>query len=303
MTETVSGPAKGKLQAWAAPGADDELWYPIAAMRWPHEPVFVSLAAGGFHGIAEIRKHPRRKIWWWYQVGRVLDDGWTRVSEMPLEMYGREPETDWSPVAFRPLDLSAWRHPLPEPLTPALGPKRPPARTPEPPEGIDPHQGSDDWPYPGLRLGMCTAPSTREECEARILRAFRTSASRAGGRVGLGPSGFCADIPSDFIRIALKNGEAERLREERRLGISQSAEALRSGWTPSKRDIDDWDYALGWLNSVDRASVDVVELRAADPPYSFRQIAGRLRVPRPTIQNWYARAIDVAFASARCNGG
>jgi len=291
--------ASAKITAWHAPDAD-VLWYPIEAMRWVGLPVIVALARGGTEIVAEIRKHPRRKTWCWYQLGSWGGDsyGWMRSDVIELEFVNRE--TEHSPHAFRPLDAAAWKHPLPEPLAPAVSLKRPPAATPEPQEALDPHHGSDDWPYPGLRLGAEGAvPKSREECEARILRAFRTSHSSAGGFVGHMSSGTCADIPREQVQIALAHCNAERIREELRLGVAQPLNAVRSGWTPTKRDIGDWVQALQWLNSADPADVHVVELRAADPPWSFRQIAERMRLAsHNTARRWYADAISHAFQSA-----
>lgn len=297
--------AAAKVTAWHAPDAD-VLWYPIAAMRWAGLPVIVALARGGTEIVAEIRKHPRRKTWCWYQLGSWGGEGygWMRSDVIELEFVNRE--TDQSPVAFRPLDLSAWRHPLPEPLDSSFGASVAQCQPRlEAQEALDPHHGSDDWPYPGLRLGAEGAvPKSREECEARILRAFRTSHSSAGGFVGHMSSGTCADIPREQVQIALAHCNAERIREELRLGVAQPLNAVRSGWTPTKRDIGDWVQALQWLNSAEPRAVHVVELRAADPPWSFRQIAERMRLSsHNTARRWYAAAVAHAFASAEFNGG
>jgi hypothetical protein len=68
--------------------------------------------------------------------------------------------------------------------------------------------------------------------------------------------------------------------------------------------VTDWDFALGWLSRVDARLIDVIELRAADPPFSFPQIAQRLRGLRShvTARRLYDRAMDNAFASAKFNG-
>jgi hypothetical protein len=307
----ITGPAKGTVAAWHAPGADVP-WYPIAAMRWGHLPVIVALAIGGAEIIAELRRHPRTKAWWWYQIGVAVGDGWTRVPEIEIEMKDRA--SDFAPIAFRPLDVGAWAHPLPPPLTGAFGTNRPPVIAPEADEGdLDPHHGSDDWPYPGLKLGL-GVPASREECEARLLRAFRTS--NAQSRVGHAARDTCADIPREMVLTALKYAAREREAQER--GAAKDLDAVRSGWTPTKRDVEDWETALSWLNHAPARAVRVVSYRAADPPWSFRQIAERIRGAKShnTARGLYAAAIDHAFsialrmptphprdASAQFNGG
>lgn len=167
---------------------------------------------------------------------------------------------------------------------------------------IDPHLSSDGWPYPDIALGQQTAPTSIEECEARILRAYRTSDAQR--RVGHGPGSFCGDIPSDMVKIALMTAAREREREERREGRAPDLEAVRSGWTPGERDKEDWTYALAWLNGVDRRALRILALRAADPPWSFRQIAERLRLgSHETVRARYLAALRWAFEVAQTNGG
>ena len=307
----ITGPQSGKIAGWIAPGADVD-WYPIAAMRWAGLPVLVAIP-GGFEVVAEIRRHPRRRLPWWYQLGVWTGEayGWARSEVIALDMVGRAEPSDYSPTAFRPLDLSAWRHPLPPPLDPVFGPKRPLAPSIEPADDDvtalgavgagqpKRHQGSDDWPHPGLKLGgKGSAPASIEECEARLLRAFRTSASRAGGgAVGHAVASTCADIPREMVLASCAANAAYWAVHPDADG--STFEAVRSGWTPSKRDASDWDTALGWLNGLNKRAVRVVALRAADPPWSFRQIAERFGMKNQNSARWlYAKAMQHAFCSA-----
>jgi hypothetical protein len=281
--------------AYWAPGTDAP-WYPIEAMQRPGVPVVVVVGERGVTPLAVIRKWRGRL--WWFQVGAWGGEayGWIPREEVRLAEVGRDPPSRWSPTAWRPVDAAAWRHPLPPPLDPAFGANKPPVVTPEAPEGIDPHQGSDDWPYPDVKLGL-GVPASREECEARVLRAFRTQAL-AGGIVGHSDGSFCGDMPGEIGRQARWHCNQEREAEERRLGVAQPLEAVRSGWTPSKRDIEDWDTALGWLNGLLRLDKDIVALRASDPPWSFRQIGELKHIHRQKAKRWYDEAIDAAFQSA-----
>lgn len=301
MSVSISGPRAGNLTAWHAPEAADERWYPVTGCKLAAGvPVRVMLDKPGFDVLAVIKKHPRRKVWWWFQLGVWSGDEarWLRSQEIALAPVGADPRWDTSPNSFRPVDEAAWPYALPAPLDPPLGPKRPPAALPAAPEPLDPHHGSDDWPYPGLALGRLTAPRSREECEARVLRAYRTSAAQP--RTGHGGSSLCADIPKEIVLASVRLNEAWwSVHPDADGGVF---EAVRSGWTPTERDIADWWVALGWLNHVEPKARRAVALRAADPPWSFRQIAERLGVmSHNTARALYGRAIDHAFGAAAGN--
>lgn len=320
MSETIIlGPLAGKMRAWVAPDVDTP-WYPIAAMRWAGLPVVVMLEKGGVAVLAVARKQTRPKGVWWYQLGSWCKEEyrWLKHDEIRLAPYGQSPPAPNSPVAFRPVDPERWPHPLPAALDRAMGQNRPELEDRSAPEGVDPHQGSpdaclrqddpearlrqdDDWPHFGVRLTL-GVPASLKECEARILRAFRTSNAQA--RVGHGAGSFCNDIPSDMVKIALMTAAREREMEERREGKAPALDAVRSGWTPSERDLEDWWFALDWLNGLDRRSLKIVQLRAADPPWSFRQIKEKVRMKcHKTVRVHYERAIAAAFATAQMNGG
>lgn len=310
LERSVQGPATGRMSAWRAPGVDAP-WYPIAAMRWAGLPVIVTVNdrrnpdggvrpnSGGYEVLAVMRRHSRQKRWWWFQLGwLVAPERWHRHEGVALEMVGRDPPSRYSPSAWRPIDPAAWPHPLPAPLGPAFGSRLPRAAPVEPAEGVDPHLASDGWPYPDIALGE-GVPASREECEARVLRAFRTSASRAGGGgVGHVRRGMCADIPKEIVLASVHLNEVWWSAHPDADGSIY--EAVRSGWTPTERDKNDWLTALGWLSGLDRKSLRAVALRAADPPWSFTQIAERIGVRRNvTARGVYERAIDHAFWRAR----
>lgn len=314
MSEIIAtGPKSGRMAACRADG-DDVAWYPMSAMRWARTPVIVALGArdgeggvvrgrGGYEVLALIDRHEtRRGLWWWYQLGAWSDDDnrWLPQTRVPLEMVGRDPPTALSPAAWRPVDPDAWQHPLPAPLDPALGPNHPAPPRREAPEPIDPHLASDGWPFPGLPLGDGT-PASRAECEARVLRAFRTSASRVGGGVGHRRLDTCADIPREIIDASCRRNAAWWSVHADADGGAY--EAVRSGWTPTRRDMADWDRVLSWLNGLASQKIRIVALRAADPPWSFRQIAEKLRMKsHNTVRRAYAEAIAWAYETARREG-
>ncbi|MGE0022502.1 MAG: hypothetical protein AB7S70_02600 [Hyphomicrobium sp.] len=293
---SAQGPRKGKIRAAWQPGAADEVWYPVTCKLAAGVPVRVALEDPGYTVLALIKKHPARKTWWWYQVGVWGDGGWMRRQEIALAPVGAEPPWDLSPRAFSPLNAEDWPYPLPAPLDPAFGRRAPRSEERAPDEGVDAAHGTDDWPHPGLLLTR-GVPRSREECEARLLRAFRTSDAQHG--VGHGGSSTCADIPREMVLIALKYAAREREAEERRGKRDTDATAVRSGWTPTRRDLEDWVTALSWLNGVEGRAIDVVAMRAADPPWSFRQIAEKVRARcHKTARHLYERALDQAYTAA-----
>jgi hypothetical protein len=299
--ERIAGPARGRMQAWVAPDVDTP-WYPIEAMRWAGLPVIVMLEKGGAAVLAVARKQARPKGVWWYQLGSWGGDGygWLKHDEIRLAAYGRTPPAPKSPVAFRPVDPARWVHPLPAPIisplgiTEAFGPNRPAPAAHDEPEPVNPDQGSDDWPHPGLALGLGT-PASLEECEARILRAFRTSNAQA--RVGHGASALCSDIPKEIVLVSVRLNELWWSVQPDADG--SAFDAVRSGWSPSKRDKEDWVNALDWLHHIDRRALKILALRAADPPWSFRQIAERLWIKsHNTVRRMYEHGIAAAFEQA-----
>lgn len=280
--------------------APAERWYPIEACRRPGVPVIVVLEDGGTEVLAIIRRHSeRQRAWWWFQIGAWGGPGigWMPRTEIALDMWGRSQRRAKSPALWRPAPGIVWPDALPAPIEHHFT-ARAMDLTPHPTEAdaLDPYLAHDGWPAPGLKLGERTPPVSFEECEARILRAFRTEETRAGGVRGhRGSGGFCGDIPSDMVRIALKAAEAQRLAESG----ERSFEAVRSAWSPTRRDNGDWDYAQAWLRPVSARDRQIVKWRAADPPWSWRQIAEKLRVSKTGVELRYRAAIETACKFAQ----
>ena len=300
---TITGPGKGRLTAAWSPGSDTTHWYPIEAMTWRHLPVVVGLHRGGTEVLAVVRRRGSHD--WWFQLGAWGGEayGWLQHEEIALEAYGRARPARNSPVKWQPVDPVRFPHRLPEPLPSAFGARQPAERPDDPVESLDPFLSHDGWPNPGVVLTR-DAPHSRDECEARVLRAFRTSASRAGGGpIGHRTSELCSDIPSEIVKSALRFATYERLASRDRGPDDDLFEAVRSAWTPTKRDIADWVDALGWLSGMEPRARRILRLRAADPPWSFNQIARALRASPGTVRAEYQRALDVVYSASRRGGG
>lgn len=278
------------------PLSHTEPWYPIGAMRWARLPV--EIARPGYQHAAIVLADKGSGRMHWFMVtpaGKVGD----RIARYAVAA------DRCAPTRWRPLAGHAWPHPLPEAIADIPRSREPGQHSaPSEPEPDDATQAGDGWPYPWLRLGQRVPPVSIEECEARLLRALRTSASRETGSVGLAHRSTCADIPSEYVKIALKY---ERALAINRGDYKPDMHAVRSGWTPVRRDIEDWSYALGWLAVLawDDLMRDVLEMRAADPPFSFRAIAElmpgrrRARASAQAIHAGYVQALTLVFERAR----
>lgn len=243
-------------------------WYPIATMKTAHVPVRIRKT--GFEVLAEIRKHPKlsdvgKPVWWWFEIKPT-------GSLVALAAVGIEQKMGWD--AWQPPNARQWASPLPEPLSSQVGAVawQSPAPLPEPEDGTT--QG-DGWPYPGLRLGVLVPPRHLEECEARLLRAIRTMRSPAVAGIG-GASGYAGDIPREMIKIGLQYAAHERAQDEIKNGEAPSLDAVRSAWTPTRRDITDWNYCIDWLLGVSKRARSVLYLRSDDPPPSYTEITRHL---------------------------
>lgn len=277
--------------------ADPPRLYPIETLTLMNVRVFIMLA-GAIRIVGWLGRHPETRQRWWFAEGKKPGHGqplapW--ISPGVAIRLRRE-----TPMAWAPLEESVWTAPLPEPIGPTVTPRmvsvdrvRPGL---PPPEVFDAGMPDDVWPYPGLKLGERGIPQSLEECEARVLRGFRTQASRAVSDAGHKPSPYCADIPAEFVKLALRHADIERLqRGEIR---AEDFEAVRSGWSPTRRDLGDWDHALAWLAAVSRHQARVIALRAANPVYSWRQIADRLGGSHETARVSYRQALEAMFARA-----
>lgn len=282
--------------------------YPIAAMRRAGVTVFawLPLVPAEILAIVARRADMRDKPWWWHAKRG------DRIAE-PLAPYGA-PRGRFAPTEWRPQVAGLWPEALPEPIQrhiahgPALGVERDGrgrvyVRAPD--EELDPTRASDGWPYPGLVLGECQPPASAREAEARYLRAVRTRDARGVVEDDIVRRSRSTDIPAEMQRIWEKIAAAELRREaylEGRFG-ALDASALRSAWSPSRRDLGDWDYALAWGRALSATERKLFELRAADPGYSWSDVGRRIGLRDPAERGRQARgiyedAVPVLFKAA-----
>jgi hypothetical protein len=282
--------ARAHIAGWMAPDAGRP-WFPIAGLTRVNVSVELSLE-NGFEITGKLAKHPETLRWFWWEL---RPNAKAYVILMPYRSPGKPAGTrhDRTPVAWRPLPGVLWPDPLPSPLT---GPVPPP---PAPPAEIEPPPlpEVDDWPYPGLRLGERVAPASEQECEARVLRALRRMDHEP--RVGLYASRISADYPRELYHLMVRQQLAEDLAEALAAGRRiTDAPDVRVAWTPTRRDNGDWDYALEWWRQLARADRALFRYRAANPSWSWRQIAEAEGQTVSALTGRYARAIARMFAIA-----
>lgn len=291
-------------------------WYPAATMRWANVTVWIC-THGGRQVRARVMTHPGTKRPHWYvQVGeRKAEGGRLMAVWEPLAPFAPGATGPLHPVAWAPIDPARWQHPLPEPMVPAAGrnfiaqkavpsPRQgiaylPVTDPPPPHEPLDPLVPDDRWPYPDVRLNWYPNPPVSvAEAEARVLRAYRTS--RTQDRVGHQTRATCSDIPSEMVKIALRHAALEAALERRLAGLPPDPEApaVRSAFTPTRRDLGDWVEALTWVRTLNETQIRIVNLRADDPVWSWRQIAERCGASKDSVRNWYRQACEEIFRAA-----
>ncbi len=276
-------------------------YYPIEAMRWRHVTVEVTTAGG-----AEVRARVERRAddrghdWWFELRGEA---------KVPLVRY-RTSAGRWAPVLWRPIPGVLWPYELPAPAErtavqgAALGaPVDGRGRRWERPadEPLDPHRASDGWPYPGLVLGgRGVKPASAPEAEARLLRALRTSRMRDVVKDDIVRRTRSADIPAELARIWERHREYEALVEALREGrMPTDAAAVRSAWTPTRRDLGEWWDVIQWLRPLSGMQRDMFDKRSQDPPPSWAEIGRAVGVERRRVAEVYAEAVDALFHVAR----
>ncbi len=310
-----------RISAWHAIDDGRGPWFPVAAMQ--RIGVIVELACNGARQIVgKLDRHPRNKRLFWWEWRDLIEEFsplqmWTPpVAPLPDRL------SDRTPLAWRPLVPGVWPDPLPEPLfqaagsrQQAAGPQRSPecqwhgnaaacplmpaacCLLPDPPPPPEPH----GWPYPGLKLGESVPPTSKEEAEARVLRAWRTLTVLPGHDY-VGGGDLC--WPRDWYVLGQRIDALERyLNGERETHVPP----VRSTWLATRRDQGDWRYALAWMNGLSEAHREIIRLRAADPPYRWGEIARQMSrkgealsgITRAGAQWRYEAAIDAVWEAAR----
>ncbi|MGE3064146.1 MAG: hypothetical protein AB7K67_01050 [Hyphomicrobiaceae bacterium] len=272
------------------PGA---LWYPIGYLTLAHADRTVHLAGQGWEVVGRLSLDPASRLWAWMEwhagLGQYLLLTPFRIVPDGALRHRREP------TAWRPVEWEAWPEPLPEALIGPIYREPEPGPEPDPP----PLPETDDWPYPGLRLGERVPPVCEREAEARVLRGLRRMEMEPNP--GLRTLAYASDIPREFYHLMRRHQQAEDAAEARRRGLPVTAEigAVRSAWTPSRRDNGDWHYALDWWRQLTAFERQLFRFRAANPPFSWRQIAERVGGSKDTVRGNYLRAVDKLTVIAR----
>ncbi|MFM2445582.1 MAG: hypothetical protein RI936_29 [Pseudomonadota bacterium] len=239
-------------------GIDDgRPWYAVRDYPTHVRDVDIEISAAGAHFAAHLGIDPgsRRLAWLtrhWSGVAVILTPWRAPSAEAPPARY---------PTTWRPYPDVAFPAALPTPLA------KPRPRAPlTPDEAPPPPAEGDGWPHPEIALGL-GAPASLAECEARVLRALRSV--EAGPRVGHVVRRTSGDYASEWHAI-LRRFEDHDATDPSHIG------PVRALFTPTRRDLADAEAALGWLFATcDADEVYVFRCRAADPAYSFAQIAER----------------------------
>lgn len=266
-------------------------WYPIRALTPRHANRPVHLSGQGWVAVGRIMRDAASGRWIWAEwlpaIGRhVMLAPW-RVWREDVPPHGREP------CFWRPVEWAPWPEPLPVPIAGPVYHAPPPA--PEP-EAIEPE--TDGWPYPGLALGERVPPRSLQEAEARVLRGLRRMDLES--EAGIVQRGYATDIPREFYVLMRRHQMAEDMAEARRLGHPLATEigAVRAAWIPTRRDNGDWDYALDWWRQLPGWGRRLIQFRAANPPFSWRQIGEREGESHTQSRKRYRTAIEALFRIA-----
>ena len=255
-------------------------------------PVIWTLSAGtDVEGFLTVTARGRR-------IYRVYTDSPRRRASQDLPSFSE-------PSLWRPLYPAKWPDDLPPPavIQDSTGLNMPT----EPSPNSEPVGELDGWPYPELVLTI-GKPGSKQEAEARVLRAIRTQ--RALDRLEDRPTGSTLWPPALMFKARMV---AKTLRNSRtgRLGHLTSDDyddfhidrselrALPDLWIPTRRDIGDIEYGvLNWMTVLSKHQTHVVHLRAANPVYSWRAMSSYFGDSEVSIKRVYAESIKLLWKRA-----
>lgn len=245
--------------------------YPIVTLTAVMEPVILTGGGREYEGLLFGFDRRGRPVWKAIRAGKLV-----RI------------DRDAAPETWRPFDGVTWAGPLPEPVREP----RPPALFTDMPSAPEPLVPADGWPFPGLPLGTFREkPRSPLELEARVLRGLRTE--RTPGIVKPDRLGYPSPWPATVT-------EWSDLIAQQENHDNLVLRALRSAWTPDRRDLGDWDVATGWLAGLRQPRQRphkpnrwqrIFIARSLDPPWSWRRIADNAGRDVETIRGWYDEAI------------
>lgn len=211
------------------------------------------------------------------------------------------------PSLWRPLFPERWTEQLPAPAI-VMQPLYDATVRPQPSEQTEPVREVDDWPIPGIKLTLAR-PASRDEAEARILRAIRTSEMLENLDEHHRST---ACWPPSLLFKARQVEKALRSSRTGTLGFLHKSDyeqihvdrsdfrALPDVWIPTRRDIGDIEQnCMLWLRGIQANPSHVVHMRAARPQYSWRAICEYLGRSDYVVKRWYTNAIDHVWERAR----
>lgn len=256
--------------------------FPISTLDIDGEPVWLMVGGVELRGSMRTLASGRR-------IYRVRVGG-----RQTVDLPAHTPPTSW-----RPVSPGSW--PVPLPAAAAAGSMAALAGgDDDESETINDH---DWWAEPSIRLGNPKElPETQEEAEARLLRALRTfdyieHHTRDDLRTGSAwPQPLM--VAAECVRRLLEGSRTGQLPWLTRsdyddVHVDRSRlEARRALWQPTRRDIGDLDAGcLMHLAGPKR----IWEMRSANPPYSWRQIADVMHRHRSGVKPLYQRSVRRSF--------
>lgn len=259
-------------------------WYHPEALTRADVLVEVRLA-GGAVVTAKVARHANGR-WVWLEARTDAPGGFALL--VPWWAPGQRPErlSRRAPAAWRPQAGVLWPDALPERIAGPVYRAPPPAEVAIP-EGGEP---ADGWPHPGLRLGLKVPPDSLAECEARVLRGWRTM---------LAPGVVATGVGGEVDSVVLIQRAALRMDADPEAHVDRShIPDVAIAWTPDRRDLGDWEYAMAWTRCLDDRRRRVVAMRAAAPVYSWRQIGERMRLTQARVRQIYDASLIAMFKHA-----
>lgn len=265
------------------------LRYSLRHLTIESEPVYFETGAGDVLGFLKYVGKDNRRV---YRIRLDRSNSYDLPEKYPL--------------SWRPVNPDTWPDVLPDPMSRV---KEAEHVTEQP--RVAPERLSDLewWCHPDFRLGQPGEPPVSlRECEARILRAFRTNDYLSK----LDRPGYASAWPGDLMVAArcvaelLKTAKSGKLPflngdDYHDIHVDRSdLRALPARWTPTRRDIGDAEpgHAFSWLPKLNKSESAIFHWRTDTPPYSWAQISEFDGRARQVLQRRYKRIIEAAFKRA-----
>jgi hypothetical protein len=254
--------------------------YHILTLEIPDTRVLFTWGDAEFPGMMKLGKQGNRK----YRM--ILDSG--HKKDLPRHA---------TPQLWRPEFESVWPHDLPAPAW-----SRPPSKQEtNQPTIEDTLEAEHTSPLGKSR----TQPKSIEECEQRIIRAWRTM--NHPGVVKKDLQNKLTYYPEDFLIASsvckqdiLKGRARVSLKEldDFDFGAPEPSEEAIGVFNPTTRDMSDWDYALDWIKGIDKRTKRIFARRFAVPRWSWKATSEDIGKPEYVLTYKYNQEILKAFRRA-----